>query len=116
MLSYTETDSKKQKPIPLNTVELLKVASKQLHIGPQQTMSIAERLYMRGFISYPRTESTVYPENYNLTDVVRQHAKHPDWGSYVSSLLAIGIHTPRKGIDAGDHPPMYTIKNNQFFF
>lgn len=35
----------KPPPIALNTVDMLRVASSQLHIGPQQTMHIAEKLY-----------------------------------------------------------------------
>jgi DNA topoisomerase-3 len=43
----------KPRPAGLNTVELLKVASRSLGIGPQQCMSIAEHLYISGYLSYP---------------------------------------------------------------
>lgn len=42
----------------MNTVQLLKIASSAYHIGPHQTMQIAERLYTQGYISYPRTETS----------------------------------------------------------
>lgn len=38
------TEKKKTRPIPLNTVELLKVCSRQLGIGPADAMKIAEHV------------------------------------------------------------------------
>lgn len=96
--------------MPLNTVELLKVASKQLHMGPQQTMNNAEYLYTSGYISYPRTESSKYPEHYDIMEVLAPHSHHPVWGSYVRKLIEEGIAVPKSGVDAGDHPPITPMR------
>ena len=34
-------------------------------------VQVAERLYTSGYLSYPRTESTKYPDNYDLTSAVK---------------------------------------------
>lgn len=48
ILSVKETQGRKKPPTPLNTVELLKLASKGLGMGPATAMSSAERLYLQG--------------------------------------------------------------------
>lgn len=53
-----KTIKSKHGPQAMNTVQLLKIASSAYHIGPHQTMQIAERLYTQGYISYPRTETS----------------------------------------------------------
>eukprot|EP00794_Sanderia_malayensis_P017982 gene17982-19779_t len=103
-------EKSKQRPGALNTVEMLRVASASLGIGPQQTMQIAERLYTQGYISYPRTETTQYPDNFDLIGPLKQHSNHSDWGTCVRELLKDGISKPRKGVDVGDHPPITPMK------
>jgi DNA topoisomerase-3 len=60
------------RPQPLNTIEAQKLISKKLHISPAQSMEIMEKLYNRGFLSYPRTETTKYNKTINLKDIVNK--------------------------------------------
>ncbi|KAJ8263716.1 hypothetical protein COCON_G00161730 [Conger conger] len=108
--SVSKKEKAKQRPQALNTVEMLRVASSALGMGPQHTMQIAERLYTQGYISYPRTETTHYPENFDLKDTLRQQANNPFWADIVKALLAEGLNRPRKGSDAGDHPPITPMR------
>ena len=61
----------KWRPVALDTVELEKLASRKLRIGAKETMTIAEKLYTKGFISYPRTETNIFPKDLNLTNLVQ---------------------------------------------
>ena len=97
-----------QPPVGMNTVELLRVASSSLGLSPHRCMHVAEQLYLAGYVSYPRTESTRFPASFDLKAVCEEHADHPVWGKHASRLLAGqgGVVAPTAGNDAGDHPPI----------
>ncbi len=67
----SKKESSKPRPQALNTVELMRVASAGLGMSPQHCMQCAEHLYTQGYISYPRTETTQYPENFDLQGALR---------------------------------------------
>jgi len=96
-----------EKPLGLNTVTLLKVCSKGLGMSPTAAMNAAEHLYTAGFISYPRTETSRYPESFDLIAALQTQANHPHWGNVAGYILHSGrINPSRKGEDVGDHPPI----------
>jgi len=73
-------------------------------------MHIAERLYLSGLTSYPRTETSKYPEHMDLAGLVRQFAQglgnSCNLGEYAATVLEHGVRRPGGGFDAGDHPPI----------
>lgn len=107
--SVTTKEAFKGRPQALNTVELMRAASAGLGIGPHSAMQIAEKLYTRGYISYPRTETNQYPENFDLLGVVKLLQYSAEFGDEAKNILH-DMNTPRKGCDAGDHPPITPMK------
>lgn len=108
--SVVSKEKKQGRPVPLNTVSLLKACSKALGIGPHSAMQTAERLYLSGYLSYPRTESTAYPKSFDIRGALQIQASDGRWGTYVSELLKSGNCKPKGGIDMGDHPPITPCK------
>lgn len=49
---------------------MLKFATKYLGFSSHDAMKCAERLYLSGYVTYPRTESTHYPNNFNFNNVL----------------------------------------------
>ncbi|EFO62200.1 DNA topoisomerase III [Giardia lamblia P15] len=53
------------RPYPISTLDMQRALSESL--SSQSVMAIAESLYTRGLISYPRTETKSYPNTYSLS-------------------------------------------------
>ena len=54
----------KQPPEPFTTSRIQQVASNELHYSPKETMRICQLLYEGGFITYMRTDSKSYSEEF----------------------------------------------------
>jgi DNA topoisomerase-3 len=106
-----EKPTKKWKPLPLTTVEFQKAASRLLSINSQQAMSIAESLYNKGFISYPRTETDRFDRGMDLKALCLKQIQDPRWGPFADNLVNhSGFHQPREGRnDDKAHPPIHPV-------
>uniref|UniRef100_A0A8D0L3H9 DNA topoisomerase n=1 Tax=Sphenodon punctatus TaxID=8508 RepID=A0A8D0L3H9_SPHPU len=101
----------KWRPLPLDTVELEKLASRKLKINAKETMRIAEKLYTQGYISYPRTETNIFPKDLNLPSLVQLQTQDPHWGVFAQVILDQGGPTPRNGNKSDQaHPPIHPTK------
>ena len=94
-------------PTPFNTTGFLTAAA-SLGIGPSRAARIAEDLYTDGYISYPRTDNTVYPRSLDLREILGYLKRVEGAGPYAEKLLAGGKLSPTRGKkETTDHPPIY---------
>ena len=99
-------EKKEPAPAPFNTTSFLRAAASR-GLSPAPAMSVAEALYNRGFISYPRTDNTVYPPSLSLRGVL-ETLKGTSFKDLASKLLLKEKLVPRRGKkQATDHPPIY---------
>jgi DNA topoisomerase-3 len=66
---------------------MTKLISKKLKINSHMAMDIAEKLYQKGLISYPRTETQIFNSSMNLTTFIEEQKKSQIWGPYANRLL-----------------------------
>ena len=64
----------------MDTVELEKLSSRKLRISAKETMRVAEKLYTQGYISYPRTETNIFPKDLALRPLVEKQTEDQRWG------------------------------------
>jgi DNA topoisomerase-1 len=100
----TRTDSP---PTPFNTTAFISAAS-SLGYSAQRAMSIAEELYTAGYMTYPRTDNTVYPEDLEPDELLDAFVSSPDLGADAESLLEQDDIAPTEGDEeTTDHPPIH---------
>jgi DNA topoisomerase-3 len=100
----------KWRPLPLTTVELQMQGSRFLRMDSQTVMRVAEALYTKGWISYPRTETDQFPRDFDLHSLVRKQVQDNNWGEYAQGLINGGFRTPRSGRNNDQaHPPIHPV-------
>ena len=96
-------------PAPFDTTTFLSEATK-LGFSASKAMRIAEDLYMGGYISYPRTDNTVYPKSLNIRAILKSLEKSP-FENEVKSLYENMRSRPVRGKkESKDHPPIVPVR------
>jgi DNA topoisomerase I len=103
----TARKNTRQPPTPLNTTAFTTDASNRLGITPSRAMRIAEDLYMDGYISYPRTDNTVYPKSVDTKELVKQLVGIDDFKPASFLLDKSSLEATRGKKETTDHPPIY---------
>ncbi len=64
-----------------------KLATDKLKMSSAKVMQIAEHLYQKGYISYPRTETNAFPPTYNIVSMLKKLESSSLYGDYINKLL-----------------------------
>ncbi|MCX8031896.1 MAG: DNA topoisomerase I [Thermoleophilia bacterium] len=105
-----QTARKVPKPAPFNTTSFTSAAT-SLGFSAAAAMRIAEDLYIAGYISYPRTDNTVYPSSLDLRAALEVLAQG-EFSREAAELLAKpALHPSRGDKRTTDHPPIYPTGN-----
>ncbi|EMA39658.1 DNA topoisomerase I [Halobiforma nitratireducens] len=100
----TRTDAP---PAPFNTTQFIRAAG-ALGYSAQRAMSIAEDLYTAGYITYPRTDNTVYPDDLEPEELLDEFVGHSTLGDSAEQLLEADALEPTRGDEeTTDHPPIH---------
>lgn len=106
--SVKKKKSKDKPPAPFNTTAFQRAAS-SIGYSPSRAMRIASDLYTNGFISYPRTDNTVYPDGLDLRKTVEMF-KNTQFDRYADALLKKKKLKPTRGKKhTTDHPPIHPV-------
>jgi DNA topoisomerase-1 len=103
----TARKNTRKPPTPLNTTAFTTDASSRLGITPSRAMRIAEDLYMDGYISYPRTDNTVYPKSLDTKELINALVQVDDFKAAEFLLDGRELEATRGKKETTDHPPIY---------
>ncbi len=102
----------KEQPVapypPFDLTALQIEASRALHLDPSMTLSIAQSLYEKAYISYPRTSSQKLPTALGLPKIISDIAKNPQYAELASRLAREKRHKPVEGSKSDEaHPAIF---------
>ncbi|MDR2943657.1 MAG: DNA topoisomerase I [Methanosarcinales archaeon] len=107
-----EAKQRKEKPpIPFNTTEFY-VAANAAGISVNNAKRMYQTLYEAGFLSYPRTDSTIYPESLELRSLIEMFVG-TEFNAYAQQLLKIadkdGLKPTQGKKEDPAHPPIHPV-------
>ena len=103
-----EKENTEYPPAPFNTTIFLAEATKR-GVTAAQAMKIAEDLYTEGYISYPRTDNTVYPPSLSFK-VILDKLRQSEFSKEAEEILSQETLRPSRGRSSTtDHPPIHPV-------
>ena len=99
---------KQSPPTPFDLTTMQIEAYRVFKIQPKITLSIAQDLYVGGFISYPRTSSQKLPASLGYKKLLGALAKNKEYTELANKLLSLASLKPNEGKKKDDaHPAIY---------
>ncbi len=109
VISLTEKMNLQPPPFPFNIGDLQKEAFRVLHLSPSTTLKIAEKLYLRALISYPRTDSQKLPPSIGYSRILEGLSRMDRFRHFVEEIeTGENVKRPRQGpqVDPA-HPAIF---------
>ena len=107
--NYRAEDKEERPPVPFNTTQFLAEATR-LGFSAAVVMKIAEDLYSRGYISYPRTDNTTYPPSLGLKPILKKLLSS-EFKKEAQEVLDQPTIKPTRGRSSTtDHPPIHPVE------
>lgn len=95
-------------PVPFDLGTLQREAYSAFGYSPKKTLELAQKLYEKGYTSYPRTSSQKLPKNLNFRSIIQNLAKLPEYKPFAHELLGKEKLKPVEGKKEDPaHPAIY---------
>lgn len=105
---YHMKEERRRPPAPFDTTSFLGEANK-IGYSASRAMRVAESLYTEGWISYPRTDNTVYPSTLSLKRILEK-LKDSSLSKEAEEILKQEKLKPTRGRKfSTDHPPIHPV-------
>jgi len=105
---YGAGEETRRPPAPFDTTTFLTEVNR-IGYSASRAMRIAESLYTEGWISYPRTDNTVYPKTLGLRRILEK-LKDSSLSKEAKEILALKELKPTRGKKfSTDHPPIHPV-------
>lgn len=93
----THTQAKQAPPAPFDLTTLQTEAYRSIRVQPKDTLELAQELYLKGLISYPRTSSQQLPPSIGYHKILKHIASQKTYAPLVEQLLAKKALVPNNG-------------------
>ena len=111
LLAVEKTDSYQTSSTPPHPFNLSTLQSEAYHhfgLTPARTLALAEKLYLNGLISYPRTSSQDVPPDIGYRDILKKISADPNYRLLATKLANQPLLRPNQGPKTDPaHPAIY---------